>query len=132
MSLMIFLLIYITIEMYLLVYQTTLYLHCLHRCHYLSGQLRHVMDERKLLACMNSRFVLKLYGTLSYVTLLICMITIKQISIWILIKSVNLPPLIYFYFILFYRVLLIMLAIHPFQLSFFFLQFLYPYFSPLL
>jgi hypothetical protein len=28
----------------------------------LSGQLRHVIDERKLLAVMNSRFVLKLYG----------------------------------------------------------------------
>ena len=27
-----------------------------------SGQLRHVIDERKLLAVMNSRFVLKLYG----------------------------------------------------------------------
>ena len=27
------------------------------------GQLRHVMDERKLLSRMNSRFVLKLFGT---------------------------------------------------------------------
>jgi hypothetical protein len=27
------------------------------------GQLRHVMDERKLLSLMNSRFVLKLRGT---------------------------------------------------------------------
>lgn len=29
---------------------------------YFVGQLRHVMDERKLLSLMNSRFVLKLHG----------------------------------------------------------------------
>lgn len=29
------------------------------------GQLRHVMDERKLLSLMNSRFVLKLHGTVT-------------------------------------------------------------------
>lgn len=28
-----------------------------------TGQLRHVLDERKLLAAMNNRFILKLYGT---------------------------------------------------------------------
>jgi hypothetical protein len=34
-----------------------------------TGQLRHVMDERKLLSLMNSRFVLKLHGTATVIVL---------------------------------------------------------------